>query len=273
MRLLIAVLILSCSTCMAQTVPADAWINAAKKEAFDRRNELSRIIKVAEAELAALNRGRVTGQTRQKDGEYTFADRKQKASKIETERDQILTLKQRRWNAPQWTAPNIHAGQLRPGQVGRIVSGSEGVVGARVLQVLDKSTFLGTASQVTIRFEGFDTSEMTDGKYIDDLGIVYIKGNTTYDTALGTNTVMVAVGVPEKELKQLQQLAEEASADTSRARSWSDVSGKFKITAELLDFDGKTVTLRKEDGTKPTLPFTKLSKDDKQYVQEQLGAL
>ncbi|MCE9552599.1 MAG: hypothetical protein K8T91_04375 [Planctomycetes bacterium] len=50
-------------------------------------------------------------------------------------------------------------------------------------------------------------------------------------------------------------------------RVWSDSSGR-KITAELISFDGITVTLQKENGEKVTLALDKLSEPDRTYVKD-----
>lgn len=57
-------------------------------------------------------------------------------------------------------------------------------------------------------------------------------------------------------------------------RMWTDNTGKFQIEALLLDFDGKTVKLRKkEDGKVLNMPLEKLSLPDRVYVRKMMNEL
>lgn len=62
------------------------------------------------------------------------------------------------------------------------------------------------------------------------------------------------------------RFAYEADA-LSPSRSWSDASGKFKITAVLLSVGTDEVTLRKPDMSELTVPIAKLSESDQQYIK------
>lgn len=62
-----------------------------------------------------------------------------------------------------------------------------------------------------------------------------------------------------------------ARAELSRgqdARTWSDASGRFKITAKLQARDSKQVKLLKSDGRVVTVPISRLSKTDQGYLEE-----
>lgn len=50
------------------------------------------------------------------------------------------------------------------------------------------------------------------------------------------------------------------------ARTWTDASGKHHSTAELADFQGGVVYLRKDDGKITPVPVATLSKPDQQFV-------
>lgn len=52
--------------------------------------------------------------------------------------------------------------------------------------------------------------------------------------------------------------------DTSR--TWTDSTGRFKVRAVLLDFDGTTVKLRTEAGKEVALPLSRLSKGDREHL-------
>ena len=51
-------------------------------------------------------------------------------------------------------------------------------------------------------------------------------------------------------------------------RTWRDISGKFSVEAELVEFDGKNVKLKKtEDNRVVTMPLEKLSLSDQRYLR------
>ena len=52
-------------------------------------------------------------------------------------------------------------------------------------------------------------------------------------------------------------------------RTWTDNSGKFRLIAELVENDGKTITLRREDGKTVKVPIDRLSKADQDYLKSQ----
>ncbi|WP_197531328.1 redoxin family protein [Posidoniimonas corsicana] len=51
-------------------------------------------------------------------------------------------------------------------------------------------------------------------------------------------------------------------------RVWTDVTGRFKIEAELVAVEGGTVTLRKPDGSEVAVPTSKLSQADLRFLKE-----
>ena len=55
-------------------------------------------------------------------------------------------------------------------------------------------------------------------------------------------------------------------ATTIKSRSWSDVSGAFRVDALYLGKQGENVRLRRNDGTEITVPLARLSADDQRYV-------
>jgi hypothetical protein len=52
-------------------------------------------------------------------------------------------------------------------------------------------------------------------------------------------------------------------------RTWKDKSGKFSIRAELVESDGTTVKLKKEDGKVISVPVDRLSDQDRQFLESQ----
>ena len=57
-----------------------------------------------------------------------------------------------------------------------------------------------------------------------------------------------------------------ATALCAAERTWTDVSGRYTIKAELVSVQGGSVTLKRENGKFVTLPLQKLSEKDRRYV-------
>jgi hypothetical protein len=57
-----------------------------------------------------------------------------------------------------------------------------------------------------------------------------------------------------------------AAADESAARTWSDKSGNFKVTATLVRIDNTNISLLRDDGKTIALPLEKLSDADQLFV-------
>ena len=67
---------------------------------------------------------------------------------------------------------------------------------------------------------------------------------------------------------RLPPLSLQANPATFAARKWTDKSGKFNVTAELIDVvDGKA-PLRKQNGKVLTIPTERLSEADQTYLRE-----
>ncbi len=59
-----------------------------------------------------------------------------------------------------------------------------------------------------------------------------------------------------------------SSATPVVARQWTDATGKFKIDAEVLSYDGNTVTFKLTDGSKFPVPVAKLSEPDIAFLKK-----
>ena len=75
--------------------------------------------------------------------------------------------------------------------------------------------------------------------------------------ALGTLTVIAAVAT---------------IAAAAEQRDWKDTSGRFSISAELVEVLGETVQLRKAGGTEVSVALDRLCVADQEYVREQMPA-
>lgn len=60
-----------------------------------------------------------------------------------------------------------------------------------------------------------------------------------------------------------------ASVQTLSAREWKDASGKFHQEAELVEFDGNLVVLKKAEGQLVAIPLDQLSKADQEYLKSK----
>jgi hypothetical protein len=54
----------------------------------------------------------------------------------------------------------------------------------------------------------------------------------------------------------------------AHARKWSDATGKYSVEGELVEVKGKDVVLKKTDGKTITLPISKLSKEDQDFLAD-----
>src|SRR5688572_15917506 len=64
----------------------------------------------------------------------------------------------------------------------------------------------------------------------------------------------------------LLAIVSSAAGQTDEVRFWSDVSGKVRIQASLIEKTADWVKLRKKDGSEVTVPFAKLSRVDVEYL-------
>lgn len=229
--------------------------------------------------------------------------KRDKEAKIAGIRAEMAAAKRKLWNF-RADLPKIHARLLKKGSVGILVTdmltlSGDGVpagnsfrVGSaeaadystamdklttdvesnKILQVLNKNEFLCEVGDVTVLVSGLDTSDMRDGGSITSLGVVFCIGNATYPTAIGsTKTVPKVVSVSKEVVDRLMKEAKMAIA-SDRVRTWTDATGKFNIQAELIDYDGKKITLKKSDGSELSLPVARLSKADRKYADDALGS-
>jgi peroxiredoxin len=80
----------------------------------------------------------------------------------------------------------------------------------------------------------------------------------------------------EKERKQADELAAQeekekreqaAKAQARQARTWTDASGKFRVTAKFRGMVNQVVKLEREDGTVISVPLEKLSDADQECIR------
>jgi hypothetical protein len=59
-----------------------------------------------------------------------------------------------------------------------------------------------------------------------------------------------------------------SSGAAGKLRTWTDVTGKYKVEAELVKIENGQVTLRKANGDRTTLPVDKLSEADREFLRQ-----
>jgi hypothetical protein len=62
------------------------------------------------------------------------------------------------------------------------------------------------------------------------------------------------------------------SGEGGKLRTWTDVTGRFKVEAELVKVENGQVTLRRANGDRTTLPLEKLSPADQEFVRENASS-
>jgi len=58
------------------------------------------------------------------------------------------------------------------------------------------------------------------------------------------------------------------SSTPGKIRTWTDITGKYKVEAEIVSVQNGQVTLRKANGDRTTLPVEKLSEADREFVRQ-----
>lgn len=255
--------------------------------------------------IAAMRAGQVNKNLPQLKKAYEeirdakLPSKREKQTKLEKAKAELVAEKKRIWKSSEGpTYPQIDAYSLKKGDIGIIVtslseltnrpalssqaSAAEFIAQSndmatmvqsyRVAQVLNANEFLCNCGKTMILVSGMSTSDLRNDKHIEKIGPMYCIGNATYPTAAGTtNTVMKVVPVSSA---TADKLTEECKRElqVSRVRTWTDVTGKHKTEAELIDYDGKKVTIKKTDGTETVLPIGRISKADRDYAEDVLGA-
>lgn len=61
------------------------------------------------------------------------------------------------------------------------------------------------------------------------------------------------------------------AADEGERRQWSDSTGRFQVQAALIEVKDGRAVLEREDGQRISVPLTRLSNEDQQYVRAELA--
>ncbi len=67
-------------------------------------------------------------------------------------------------------------------------------------------------------------------------------------------------------------VAAAAALPAAELRTWTDVTGRFKVEAEFVETKGDVVALKRKDGTRLEIPLARLSEPDKQLVKSLMSS-
>lgn len=172
---------------------------------------------------------------------------------------------------------------------------------SRIVQVIDKNTaIIGRNGRESVWAEGFSTDGATDGDSCEINCPVIVHGTKQYATVTGATKTILAIRpfvCDPKVLDEAKKLAKKPAGESTPAskrkaekeqearaakakrkpdearapkfRTWTDASGKFKITAKLKSAIAGNVELEREDGTVVTVPIDKLSEEDQAYLKKR----
>jgi hypothetical protein len=73
----------------------------------------------------------------------------------------------------------------------------------------------------------------------------------------------------------LPQPHKPATADVPQheSRVWSDATGGFKVDAVFMEVDNEKVKLKRADGKEVSVPISRLSKIDQEYIKKMVDAI
>lgn len=139
-----------------------------------------------------------------------------------------------------------------------------------VMQVIGERSFLAKFGKSIFVVENWNTSSLADGNRTTLNTWGEVKGTTSYTTPLGTtNTVFVVSVTPKADVEAAIKYCEANKTKDIRyyRRTWTDVSGKFSVEAEILNMTPKGAALKKDNGDTITIERGKLSAKDREWLK------
>ncbi len=102
----------------------------------------------------------------------------------------------------------------------------------------------------------------------ESLETLSLKGDGTVRALKPAEPAVAQPGAEPSEPEPADEPVEPEPRPAAVKRTWRDVSGQHAIVAELVNFDGRNVRLRKEDGQILEVPLDKLSTSDQRFLEE-----
>lgn len=127
-----------------------------------------------------------------------------------------------------------------------------------VLAMVDETPVLLWAPATT----GFSPGEILEGP-------VYVSGTVTAEMRSGLTASLTVLQLVTADELRSAVTGKKGTEANGEYRSWRDRSGSFAISAKLLGKDDAKVVLQKEDGSIVTVPRSKLSDTDLEWLASQ----
>lgn len=112
--------------------------------------------------------------------------------------------------------------------------------------------------------QGFKKGDQVEAFFLNQWHPAVVLGTNKYGAVLVE--FEFAGRAMQQALRRDQVRASAQAAAVPKMRFWSDATGKFRVRAALVDRDGASVKLRKEDGSEVSVPLDRLSANDQEYV-------
>ena len=148
--------------------------------------------------------------------------------------------------------------------------GSTGPPSKRLLGVLDNSEVM--------LIRGLDMSKVSDGVQFVLQYPVVIQGTYSYTAVSGARKTVLVLERNDSKLNEIAEAADKRWEDSRKAaedalfRKWTDSTGKFSVAARFIEFKNARVRLeRKDDGKEIDIPMSRLSKEDQEWISDELG--
>lgn len=137
---------------------------------------------------------------------------------------------------------------------------------ATVVTTADAADF-AKGDQVLIELPGQKGKGVIESKVANSLyRIKATEGNLKGQTMTLPNQFLKPLAMPADE----NPFAPNDGLDVMR--EWADATGKYKIEAKFIKYDGTNITLERKDGRQVTLALAKLSKADQDFVKAARSA-
>ena len=171
--------------------------------------------------------------------------------------------------------PWITLGKVKTGEVGRLrypsnASATTHHAIVKILQVTGKGELIGKVFGETYWIKGIDTSNLVDGKEFILSTPVEATGTETYQTAVGTNTVMkLEVTEQSKLVAKIRDRFKSQPPDENGDyfRLWTARNG-VGLIAKLTGKEKQNCTFEKPDGTTIEVKTSKLNGKAKKVISK-----
>ncbi|MEI8214150.1 MAG: SHD1 domain-containing protein [Planctomycetota bacterium] len=134
----------------------------------------------------------------------------------------------------------------------------------------DEVRFVMSGNNAMLDFTAVGFNEISD---ISSLQIQYSipqSGPVAERFAFNETISLEESGDKESINQWVSQLSKESAKPIADSfRNWSDTTGKFSVEAKLVKVTADSVQLEKADGQKITVPLSKLSVDDRNYLESR----